>query len=141
MQHTDATTPLDGLVDAVVPDPPSRNEIRTQVDALVGGGATARASGDALAVRFHAWQAAVPELTVLASQSPRMPEAGTRVGQLDQLAKVGLSAVGYLQSGQKAPQGWSDQQLQIISEAEKPAALVRFTFLPSMRALVVAAAK
>lgn len=141
MQHTDATTPLDGLVDAVVPDPPSRNEIRTQVDALVGGGATAQASGDALAVRFHAWQAAVPELTVLASQSPRMPEAGTRVGQLDQLAKVGLSAVGYLQSGQKPPQGWSEQQLQIISDAEKPAALVRFTFLPSMRALVVAAGK
>jgi hexosaminidase len=141
MQHTDATTPLDGLVDAVVPDPPSRNEIRTQVSALTGGGAAAQASGDALGVRFRAWQAAVPELTVLAGQSPRMPGAGTRVGQLDQLAKVGLSAVGYLQSGQKPPQGWKEQQLQIISDAEKPAAMVRFTFLPSLRTLVEAAAK
>ncbi len=57
------------------------------------------ASGDALAVRFHAWQAAVPELTVLASQSPRMPEAGTRVGQLDQLAKVGCRRLGICSLG------------------------------------------
>ncbi len=40
-QHTDATTPLDGLVDAVVPDPPSRFEIRQQVDAVVSGGPAA----------------------------------------------------------------------------------------------------
>ncbi len=64
-----------------------------------------------------------------------------RVTQLDQLAKVGLAALGYLQSGQKPPAGWSDQQLQIIADAEKPAALVRFTFLPSLRALVIAAGK
>jgi hexosaminidase len=141
VQHTDATTPLDGLVDAVVPDPPSRHEISTQVDALIAGGSGAQESGQALVERFRTWENAVPELTVLAGQSPRMPGAGTRVAQLDQLAKVGLSAVRYLQSGQKPSQGWSDQQLQIISEAEKPVGLVRFTFLPSLRALVVAAGK
>ncbi len=141
LQHTDATTPLDGLVDAVAPDPPSRHEIRQQVDALIVGGSMAQESGQALAERFRAWQEAVPALTVLASQSPRMPGAATRVAQLDQLAKVGSAALGYLQSKQRPPQEWSEQQLQIISDAEKPAGLVRFTFLPSLRALVLAAGK
>jgi hexosaminidase len=140
-QHTDATTPLDGLIDAVVPDPPSRFEIRTQVDALVSRGPGAEESRRALAERGMAWQQALPALTALAERSPRMPGAAVRVTQLEQLLKVGTEALGYLQSGQKPPQGWSEEQLRIITEAEKPVGLVRFTFLPSLRKLVLAAAK
>jgi hexosaminidase len=140
-QHTDATTPLSGLVDAVVPDPPSRFEIRTQVDAVVSGGPAAEESRRALAQRFQSWQDAIPGLTELVARSPRMPDAQVRVTQLEQLAKAGTAALGYLQSGQKPPAGWSDQQLQLIKDAEKNAALVRFTFLPSLRKLILAAAQ
>ncbi len=140
-QHTDATTPLDGLVDAVAPDPPSRFEIRTQVDAVVSGGAGAEESRRALAQRFQSWQDAVPSLTELVARSPRMPDAQIRVTQLEQLAKAGTAALGYLQSGQKPPAGWSDQQLQLIKDAQKNVALVRFTFLPSLQKLVESAAK
>lgn len=140
-QHTDTTTPLSGLVDAVVPDPPSRFEIRTQVDAVVSGGPVAEESRRALAQRFQLWQDAVPALTELVARSPRMPDAQVRVTQLEQLAKAGTAALGYLQSGQKPPVGWSDRQLELIKDAEKNAALVRFTFLPSLRELVLAAAQ
>jgi hexosaminidase len=140
-QHTDATTPLDGLVDAVVPDPPSRFEIRSQVDDVVSGGAAAEDSRLALVARFRSWQEAVPALTQLVGQSPRMPGAAVRVTQLEQLAKVGSEALGYLKSDSRPPKGWSEQQLQVIADAEKPAGLVRFTFLPSLRRLVEAAAK
>jgi len=61
-QHTDATTPLDGLVDAVVPDPPSRFEIRSQVDDVVSRGAAAEDSRLALVARFRSWEEAVPSL-------------------------------------------------------------------------------
>ncbi|HWW23019.1 MAG TPA: beta-N-acetylhexosaminidase [Edaphobacter sp.] len=140
-QHTDATTPLSGLVDAVVPDPPSRFEIRTQVDAVVSGGSAAEERRRALAQRFQSWQDAIPALTELVARSPRMPDAQVRVTQLEQLAKAGTAALGYLQSGQKPPSGWSDQQLQLIKDAENNAALVRFTFLPSLRKLILAAAQ
>jgi hexosaminidase len=140
-QHTDATTPLSGLVDAVVPDPPSRFEIRTQVDALVSGGPAAEESRRALAERGLSWQQAIPSLRLLVERSPRMPDAQIRVTQLEQLLKVGTEALGYLQSGQKPPPGWSEEQLRIIADAEKPAALVRFTFLPSLRKMVESAAK
>ena len=140
-QHTDATTPLDGLVDAVVPDPPSRFEIRTQVDAVISGGPAAEESRRALAERGASWLEAIPSLKVLVEQSPRMPDAAVRVTQLEQLLKVGTEALGYLQSGQKPPSGWKEEQLRVIADAEKPVALVRFTFLPSLRKLVLAAAK
>ena len=140
-QHTDATTPLSGLVDAVVPDPPSRFEIRTQVDAVVNGGPGAEESSGALALRFQSWREATPALTALVERSPRMPGALVRVGQLERLSKVGTEALGYLRSGGKPSRAWSDQQLQLVSEAEKPAALVRFTFLPSLRKLIEAAGK
>jgi hexosaminidase len=140
-QHTDATTPLDGLVDAVVPDPPSRFEIRSQVDAVVSGGPDAEGSRLALVARFRSWEEAVPSLTELVGQSSRMSGATVRVTQLEQLAKVGSEALGYLKAGSKPPRGWSEQQLQVIADAEKPGGLVRFTFLPSLRKLVLAAGK
>lgn len=140
-QHTNATTPLDGLVDAVAPDPPSRYEIRSEVEALTKQIPSATDSKRALADRFNAWRAAIPSLTALANQSPRMPDAGIRVIQLGQLADVGSSALNYLQKGEKPPPEWRQQQLNIIMDAEKPAAMVRFTFLPSLRELVLAAAK
>jgi hexosaminidase len=70
-----------------------------------------------------------------------MPDAAVRVTQLEQLAKVGSEALGYLKYDSRPPKGWSEQQLQVITDAEKPAGLVRFTFLPSLRRLVEAAAK
>jgi hexosaminidase len=140
-QHTDATTSLSGLVDAVVPDPPSRFEIRTQVDAVVTGGPAAEESRLALSQRGVSWAQAIPALKVLVEQSPRMPGAAVRVTQLEQLLKVGTEAMGYLQSGQKPPSGWKEEQLRIIDDAEKPVGLVRFTFLPSLRKLVESAAK
>ena len=94
-----------------------------------------------MAQRFQSWQDGVPALTELVARSPRMPDAQIRVTQLEQLAKAGTAALGYLQSGQKPPAGWSDRQVQLIKDAEKPAGLVRFTFLPSLQKLVESAAK
>lgn len=141
MQHTDATTPLDELVDAVTPDPPSRFEIREQVDAVLAGGADAESSRKALADRFSSWEEAIPQVAGLAERSPRMPGAAARVSQLMQLAQAGQAALSYMRAGEKAPQSWCDAQLAVIAEAEKPAGMVRFTFLPSLRKLVLAVTK
>ncbi len=83
----------------LVPDPPSRFEIRTQVDAVVSGGPAAEESRRALAQRFQSWQEAIPALTELVARSPRMPDAQVRVTQLEQLAEgwdggAWVSAVG-----------------------------------------------
>jgi hexosaminidase len=140
-QHTDARTPLDRLVDAVVPDPASRFEIATQVaevtSAVATGGDPALAR-QMLRERFQSWVDASRVLPNILNASPRMSDAAVRGRQLGQLGQAGLEALDHLH-GASAPDAWKAEQLQLIADAAKPVALVRFTFLPSLQKLVEAA--
>jgi hexosaminidase len=163
-QHTNGLTTLDRLVDAVVADPPSRQQIAGGADALAGGVTVPPLSdpklrldlsGDVpagvmpppevalrrLRQQFLSWQAAEPRLLEDVQETPRLSDATTRVEQLGELAEVGLSALTYLQTHTVPPAGWQAQQVSILDAAEQPSALVRFTFLHSMRKLVLAAAR
>ena len=161
-QHTNGLTTLDRLVDAVVADPPSRQEIAGDVNA-VAGDITVPAPGDPklaldlsgdvpsgaapsaevalgrLRQRFLAWQAAEPRLLEDVRETPRLSDAGVRAEQLGELAQVGLSALTYLQTHTAPPTGWQAQELSVLDRADQPSALVRFTFLHSLRKLVLAA--
>jgi hexosaminidase len=151
-------------VDAVVADPPSRQEIAGDVDALAGGVTvppppdpklSLDLSGDVpsgvapspeaalrrLRQRFLSWQAAAPRLLEDVQETPRLSDAAVRAQQLGELAQVGLSALTYLQAHTAPPTGWQAQQMSILDAAEQPSALVRFTFLHSMRKLVLVAAQ
>jgi hexosaminidase len=163
-QHTNGLTTLDRLVDAVVADPPSRQEIAGDVAALAGGvvvpppsdpklsvdlsgdvpaGATppAEVAVRRLRQRFVSWQSALPRLLEDVQETPRLSDAAVRAEQLGELAQAGLSALTYVESHTAPPAGWLAQQMSIIDAAEKPSVLVRFTFLHSMRKLVLAAAQ
>ena len=148
-QHTDGFTSLDRLVDAVVADPPSRQAITDEVDAAIVAHAVAPASGvldggwaaEALGARFATWQQASPQMVVWAARSPRLNDAAVRAQQLGALAVVGQQALDYLRTATMPPPAWKAAQLQVIANAEQPSALVRFTFLPSLRRLVEAAAR
>lgn len=161
-QHTNGLTTLDRLVDAVVADPPSRQEIAGDVDALAGNVTVPpvanpkqqpNLSGDVpsgvmpsrevalgrLRQRFLSWQAAGPQLLDDVQETPRLSDVAVRAEQLGELSQVGLSALTYLQTNTAPPAGWLAQQTSILDGAEQPSALVRFTFLHSMRKLVLAA--
>jgi hexosaminidase len=163
-QHTNGLTTLDRLVDAVVADPPSRQQIAGDVDALAGNVTVPPLSdpklrldlsGDVpsgvapspemalsrLRQRFLTWQAAVPRLLEDVQETPRLSDTALRVEQLGELAEVGLSALTYLQTHTAPPAGWQAQQMSALDAAAQPSALVRFTFLHSMRKLVLAAAQ
>lgn len=135
-QHTDALTALDRLVDAVVPDPPSRQEIARDVDAIVNHRQGVGVAEIHLRQRFEAWQNAAPVLEAWAQRSSRLSDAGIRAHQLGQLAQTGLQALACIDTHTTPPDGWQDGALQTIADAQKPAALVRFVFLPSLEELV-----
>ncbi len=163
-QHTNGWTALDRLVDAVAADPPSRQHVAGDVDAVAGNvivpppadpKSAPDVSGDVpegptptpeaafqhLRQRFLVWQAAQTRLLEVMQQTPRLSDAAVRAEQLGELAGVGLSSLAYLGSHTVPPAGWQAQQMNILDAASQPAALVRFTVLYSMRKLVLAASQ
>jgi hexosaminidase len=140
-QHTDRLTSLDRLIDAVVPDPPSRQQIDHQVDeALNGKTHTEREAGMMeLRRRFEAWQEASPEVLALTAVSPRLTDAETRARQLGELGATGLEALAFLETHATPSAGWLDTRRATLADAEQPSALVRFVCIPSLRRLVEAA--
>jgi hexosaminidase len=107
----------------------------------VGATPSAEVAVPRLRQRFLSWQGAQPRLLEDVQETPRLSDAAVRAEQLGELAQVGLSALTYLQSHTAPPGGWLAQQMSVIDAAEKPSVLVRFTFLHSMRKLVLAAAR
>jgi hexosaminidase len=142
-QKTDALTSLNRLVDAVVADPPSRQEIAREIDGVVNPkDAGSRAAAEfALRRRFMQWQQAAPVLQAWAHRSVRLSDIEGRARQLGALAEVGLDALSFLDTHAQPASGWKYTEMAVIYDAEKPAALVRFVFLPDLGKLVDAAAK
>jgi hexosaminidase len=143
-QRTDGHTPLDRLVDTVVPDPPSRFEIAQDVDAVLNKTSDSTEAAARLTVRFMEWERIAQPLQAEMQQNPRMSDAAVRAEQLGKLGQVGLQAVGNIVHSNAASGGvktlYSDPQAQtaVIDDAAKSAALVRFTFLDSLKKLVAA---
>jgi hexosaminidase len=128
-------TPLDQLVDALPPDPPSRHDFGDLVSTYLED-PIAHADEEAeLASAFHSWSVS-PTLMSLMTSSPQLAEALPRVQQLAEIGTLGLEALSYLSSGMPAPPEWKAQKLAILDNAEKPGALTRFTILKPLRDLV-----
>jgi hexosaminidase len=136
LQHANQLTPLDLLVDALPPDPPSRHnfELLMRVYLQNPGGRTQAETK--LTADFSAWITAEPGILHLMAESPRLAQAEPRVEQLSELGTIGLDAVSYLSSGLPAAAGWKAARLAVLDEAEKPQALVRFTVIKPLRDLV-----
>jgi hexosaminidase len=141
-QHPDRLTSFDQLVDAVVEDPPSREEIEHEVDVATSGhGAEAKLAIEKLKARFTAWQTAAPEVASLAATRVRLNDQATRAEQFGALGSAGLEALEYLEVNAAPPAGWKDAKMALLADAQKPSGMVKFDFLPAMQKLVEAAGK
>jgi hexosaminidase len=138
MQHPNQVTPLNQLVDALPPDPPSRHNFELLVRAYLQDPATRMQEENELTTNFKAWITAEPGILRLMAASPTLAQAESRSQQLNALGTVGMSAISYLSSGLPAASGWKAQQQAVLDEAEKPQALVRFTMIKPLRDLVEA---
>ena len=137
MQHTSQLTPMDHLIDAVRPDPPSRHEMQLLVKQyLANHNAAARAE---LASTFESWIAAGPKAQALMATAPLLRDAAPRAQQLADLGKAGLEALTYIEKQQTPPAGWAQSQQAVLDQAHKPAGMVRFTVLDPVSDLVKAA--
>jgi hexosaminidase len=134
-QHTSQLTALDLLVDAVLPDPPSRHEMPVLVTNLLKSAKATSEARTQLSRTFQSWTAAVPIVQAQMNHSPLLATARPRLDQFAQLASTGQQALNYL-GGKPAPAGWKKSKLAEIEAARKSQVLVRFTVLDAMHGLV-----
>jgi hexosaminidase len=127
--------PLNNLVDALPPDPPSRHDFANVVSTYLQDPIARPDLEGTLTATFRSWMMGPQEMELMTS-SPQLETAVHRAQQLTELGTLGLEAVGYLSSGVAAPPGWKARQLAILDEAEKPVAMTRFTVLKALRDLV-----
>jgi hexosaminidase len=138
VQKTDQLTTLDGFVDAVRPDPPSRYWFESAVKRILANPAGDTADRVALSLWFNQLSRSIPAVRRQMTDSPRLAEESTRADQLEQLAAAGEQALRFVAESKSAPDGWKAQKSKLIEEATKPSGLVRFVFLPGLSDLVKA---
>jgi hexosaminidase len=136
-QHNGVTTlsPLDNLVDALPPDPPSRHDFGDLVSTYLQDPVGHPDLQAALEQTFRSWSAD-PHRIELLSGSPQLAAALPRAQQLAEMATMGLEALSYLSSAVPAPPAWKAEKLALLDEAQKPVALTRFTVIKAMRDLL-----
>ena len=135
-QHTDQLTPLDGFVDAVRPDPPTRQWFDAAVKRFLADPTGDTADRSALAAWFITLSGAVAPAQQQIAASPRLAEVSVRANQLVELTTMGQEAMQYLTDGRKATPDWKKKQSQILDEIRNPSALVRFVILTPLSDLV-----
>jgi len=135
-QHTSQLTPMDNLVDAVRPDPPSRHDINRLTHHFLSSPPTQQEARASLEKTFQTWIAASPAIQTQLATTPLLAVALPGATQLQQLSTAALEALTYISNGTPAPPGWKQRNLALIEAAKKPVALVRFTFLPPLEELV-----
>ncbi len=138
LQAPTQLTPMTRLVDAARPDPPARRRLAALVDAIISDPQLA-SQASPLARTFAEWRNLRPELQRMMDSSPVLQEAEPRVQELSELGSAGLEAMSFLTSSAAPPAEWKQSRLALLDDAEKPKALVRFVFLPSLRKLILAA--
>ena len=136
LQHTSQLTPMDHLIDAVRPDPPSRHGMKMLVHEYLTN--HDQATGERLESIFERWITAGPGAQKLMENAPLLQPAEPRAQQLVVLGNIGIEALNYIGKNQAAPKNWAQQKLALIDEAQKPVGLVRFTVLDPLRDLVKA---
>jgi hexosaminidase len=136
MQHTSQLTPMDHLIDAVRPDPPSLHGMQVLVHDYLAN--HDQQTGEKLNAIFERWIVAGPQAQALMNASPLLKDAEPRAQQLVDLGTTGQQALSYLSKHEAAPAGWTQTKLSLIDQAQKPAGLVRFTVLDPLRDLVKA---
>jgi len=138
LQHTDQLTPLDGLVDTVAPDPPSRHQLDQAVQEFLADAPQHERSRDCLEQQFRSWVQTAPALGLLMRRSPRLTDYAPLAEQLAVLGGIGTQAIDYIRVPSDMPAGWQKAALAQVTAMEKEKNLVRFTVLAPLEQLIQA---
>jgi hexosaminidase len=129
-------TPMNGLADSVRPESEASRQFAFAVDSAHDRLYRSPESLDAIMKQLSLWKDAVAQLKPIFDQSYLLVEAKSLLELFEALDKTGLESLGYISSGQKAPESWQKEAYALLDRADKPNAEVMIAIAPSIRKLV-----
>jgi hexosaminidase len=131
-------TPLNRMVDAVLPESEVARRFSQDVDQFIGSNfKDVKAKSDIRALLL-AWRDNDSELRLLLQNSCLLKELSPVSQTLSSLAGAGLQALDYIEKGERGPDSWQKEQIAIFQQTEKPAADLFLAIAPAIQKLVEA---
>ncbi len=127
-------TPLTGLVDAALPDPPARWDWLTAIERYLADSGRTPAIGDSLRQAFKDWRALAP--AVRGARTAVALDARRAAGALARVGEVGLDAMDRLAGTVVATRSWQDSARAALDSAAQPQGLLRLAVVDVVRWLV-----
>jgi hexosaminidase len=125
-------TPYNRLVDAARPESEVARIFAERADHLT-------ANKDAVRKQLIAWRDSREELLPILQQSALLQEDIPLAEDLSSVARAGLEALDYVDSGHPAPKAWVEGQTVLLNLAAKPHAELLLMIVEPVRKLVAAA--
>jgi hexosaminidase len=128
--------PLNRFVDAIPPE----SELVGRLERSIGDcgrstGGSACPTTELLST-LSQWAETDARLQPLAENNALLAELLPLTANLSAAAKIGLSALEFIETGRPAPKGWVEQQNQELDRLDKPVAEVRLAAIRVVRLLV-----
>jgi hexosaminidase len=131
-------TPLNRLVDAARPESDAARALTRLVERFLADPAR-RAGGEAIAERLLAWQTLDARVAPALNRSALLQETGPLAAEVSALAGAGLEALGFIEHGQHAPDGWWRRRVALLEKPQKPPYALEVAFRPAVKKLMEAA--
>jgi hexosaminidase len=134
-------TPLNRMVDAVLPESEVARRFSQMVNQFVGSTfQDAKAKSDIRSLLL-AWRDNDNDLRPLLQNSYLLKELSPVSQTLSSLGGVGLQALDDIDKGERGSDSWHTEQIAIFQEAEKPAADLFLPVAPAVQKLVEASTR
>ena len=138
LKHYDTSSPLNALVDAVLPESEQARKFSELVKAIVAGKASPQ-QWQAARACLLLWRDNDAKLQPSLDRSEVTAELAPLSHDLSQVATVGLRALDDLENHRVSTADLTQSNLQLLKDAEKPQAVLRNMIVAPVEALVQAA--
>ena len=139
-RHYSSLIPLNRLADAARPESESVRDLSETVGRLVSNPTVHRQDMEAVRVQFEEWRDNNDLLKPLIESNFLLTEVAPLSESLSKTGVIGLQALQFLESGERAPAQWVTQQTEELNRLEKPQAEVVLAAVRPVRILVGQAA-
>jgi hexosaminidase len=135
-RHYSSFVPLNRLADAARPESESVRDLGESVERLLAGPANHREDIQAIRVQFTEWSENNDLLKSLFQSNFLMGEVAPVSENLSKTGAIGLKALRFLESGERAPADWVAEQKRELSRMEQPQAEVVLAAVRPVRVLL-----